>query len=262
MHRGGRSARARSGRTMVRRLLALAGSGALLLASPAAAQDSPPDFSGFWGPVFNLGEPAADMVARLPENTVVIADTGVAEFPRGEYGGLILTPEALAHAEQWRPESELAIDRVCLPQSIVYALQGPFPFEIHQTPTLIVIRYEYFDQVRLVHMDGREHPAEAPDTKMGYSTGRWDGSDLVIETSHIAASTITNNGLDHSNRIRTTERYRIDPADGRLVATQWFSDSATITNNGARWIEWERRPGQYVYPYECDPSFALEYEGR
>jgi len=258
MHRGGWSVRAHLGRTMVRRLAALA----LLLASPAAAQDTPPDFSGFWGPVFDLSEPAADMVAQLPENTVVIDDTGVAEFPRGEYGGLVLTPEAVAHAESWQAEDELALNRVCLPQSIVYALQGPFPFEIHQTPTLIVIRYEYFDQTRLVHMDGREHPADVPLSKMGYSTGVWDGDELVIETSHIAASTITNNGLDHSDGIRMTERYRIDPTSGRMTATQWFSDPATITNNGARWIEWERRPGQYVYPYECDPSFALEYEGR
>lgn len=258
MHRGGWWVRRHLGRMMVKRLIPFA----LLLASPAAAQDVPPDLSGFWGPVFDLGQPAADMIASLPENTVVIADTGVAEFPRGEFGGLILTPEAAAHAEAWRAEDELTIERVCLPQSIIYALQGPFPFEVHQTPTLIVIRYEYFDSVRLIHMDTGEHPADAPHSKMGYSTGRWDNGDLVVETSHIAASTVTNNGLDHSEDIRMTERYRIDPASGRLTATQWFSDPATITNNGARWIEWERRPGQYVYPYECDPSFALEYAGR
>ncbi len=258
MRKGGWLARAHSGKTMIR---ALAGF-ALQLASPVAAQDVPADLSGFWGPVFDLGEPAPDMVARLPGNTVVIADTGVAEFGRGEYGGLLLTPEAAALAEQWRPEQDMALDRVCLPQSIVYALQGPFPFEIHQTPTLIVIRYEYFDQVRLIHMDGRDHPADVPHSKMGYSTGSWDGEELVIETSHIAASTITNNGLDHSDDIRMTERYRIDPANGRLVAMQWFSDPARLDNNGARWIAWDRKPGQYVYPYECDPSFALEYADR
>ena len=237
---------------------------ALALAAPAAAQDAPapPDLSGFWGPVFDPGTPAPDMIARLPENTVVIADTGPAEFPRGEYGGLALTAEAAARAEQWQPEDEMTLERVCLPPSIVYALQGPFPFELHQTPQLIVLRYEYFDQVRLVFMDGREHPDNAPHSKMGYSTGRWEGDELVIETSHIAASTITNNGLDHSDDVRMVERYRRDPASGRLVATQWFSDPAMLANNGARWIEWEARPGSHVFPYECDPRFALEYQGR
>lgn len=251
----------RSARTMARYLaqsLALA-----LIASPVAAQDAPPDFSGFWGPVFDIGQPAADMLERVPDNTVLVEDTGVEEFPRGEFGGLELTPAAQQHAAEWQIEDEMTLSRVCLPQSIVYALQGPFPFEIHQTPQLIVIRYEYFDQVRLVFMDAEENGHEAPEgyphSKMGFSTGEWDGDELVIETTHIAASTITNNGLDHSDDVRMVERYRIDPEDGRLVATQWFSDPETITNNGVRWIEWEKREGEHVYPYECDPSFALEY---
>ncbi len=240
---------------MIRRLLPLL----LFMATPAAAQEAPPDLSGFWGPVFDLGEPAPDMIARLPEGSVLIADTGVAEFPRGEYGGLILTEEAQQGAEAWQPEADMTLARVCLPPSIVYALQGPFPVEIVQTDALIVIRNEYFDQTRLVFMDGRQPDANQPHSKMGFSRGHWEGSDLVIQTTHIAASTITNNGLDHSSDVVMEERYRIDPETGRLVATQWFSDPATLVNSGARWIEWEMRPGEHVYPYECDPSFALEY---
>ncbi|MCB2067686.1 MAG: hypothetical protein KDE15_13725 [Erythrobacter sp.] len=236
-------------------LLALA-----LIAAPAAAQDFPPDLSGYWGPVFDLGQPDPAMMAQLPGNTVLVEDTGVAEFPRGEYGGLVLTAEAEARAQAWRPEDEMALDRVCLPPSVIYALQGPFPFEIVQTPTLIVIRYEYFDQTRLVFLDGRQADEGVPHTKMGFSVGHWEGDELVVETDHIAASTITNNGLFHSDDVRMVERYRIDPASGRLVATQWFSDPQMIANNGVRWIEWDPHPAEeHVYPYECDPSFALEY---
>lgn len=232
---------------------------ALLVAIPAQGQEAPPDLSGFWGPVFDLGQPAPDMMEKLPGDAVLVEDTGVVEFPRGEYGGLEPTPEALERARDWKPEDEMTLARVCLPPSIVYALQGPFPFEIHQTEELVVIRYEYFDQVRLVFMDGRQAPEDYPHSKVGFSTGHWEGDELVIETSHIAPSTITNNGLDHSADIRMVERYRVDPESGRLVATQWFSDPAMIANNGVRWIEWEKREGQHVYPYECDPSFALEY---
>ncbi len=230
-----------------------------LLAAPAAAQDGAPDFSGFWGPVFDIGEPDPQMLAKLPDGTVLVKDTGVVEFPRGEFGGLEPTPQALARAEEWQPDDDMTLQRVCLPPSIVYALQGPFPFEIHQTGALIVIRYEYFDQVRLVFMDGREAPEDYPHSKMGFSTGHWEGAELVIETTHIAPSTITNNGLDHSADIRMVERYRLDAEGKRLVATQWFSDPAMIANDGARWIEWEKREGEHVFPYECDPSFALEY---
>jgi len=237
--------------------LALAFAALVLATAPAAAE---PDLTGFWNLAFDNAEPPAAMMAKLPPNTVLVRDTGVAEFPEDEYGGLQLKPEALAHAQAWKPADAMTLSRVCLPPSIVYAIQGPFPFEVYQTPQLIVFKYEYFDQTRLIFMDGRGHPpADAPHSKMGHSIGHWEGAELVVDTTHIAASTITNNGLDHSDRIHMVERYRLS-ADGKLVATQWFEDPQVLDNNGVRFIQWARQPGQYVYPYECDPSFALEYQ--
>lgn len=229
-----------------------------VVAAPAAAE---PDLTGFWNLAFGNEEPPAEMTAKLPPNTVLIKDTGVVEFPEDEYGGLKLKPAALAKAQAWKPADEMSLSRVCLPPSIVYAIQGPFPFEVYQTSQLIVIKYEYFDQTRLVFMDGRGHPpADAPHSKMGHSVGHWEGDELVIDTTHIAASTITNNGLDHSDQIHMVERYKLSADGKKLLATQWFEDPAVLDNNGARFIQWAKHPGQYVYPYECDPSFALEYQ--
>ncbi|BBC72123.1 conserved hypothetical protein [Altererythrobacter sp. B11] len=241
-------------------LMALA---ALCLPAAALAQGdgAPPDLEGFWAPVFDMGDPDPKMVAELPADTVIIADSGVAEFPRMEFGGLKLTPQALEHAKSWQPTDDMTLDRVCVPPSIVYSVQGPFPFEVHQTKDLIAFKYEYFDQVRLIFMDGRGHPpADAPHSKMGHSIGHWEGDELVVDTTHIAPSTITNNGLDHTADVHMVERYRLSPDGKKLMAMQWFSDPEVLENNGARWIEWDRRPGQYVFPYECDPSFALEYQ--
>jgi hypothetical protein len=238
---------------------------AALACAPALAKSSDPnhpDLTGYWGPSLKIDAMPEDLKAKLPPNTVVLKDTGPAEFPRGEYGGLIPTAKAKARADAWKPEDEMTLARVCLPQSVIYAEQGPFPFEIEQAPGLIVFRYEYFDQVRLIHTDGRLHlPADAPHTKMGDSIGHWEGDTLVIDTDHIAASTITNNGLDHSDNIHMIERYRLSPDGKRLEASQWFSDPATIENNGARFIAWSKDPAKHIYPYECDPSFALEYQG-
>jgi hypothetical protein len=229
----------------------------LLIAVPVAAE---PELAGFWAPTFGTVEPDPTMIAVLPPDTVVIDDTGAAEFPRMEFGGLKLNAAALAHAETWQAEDEMTLQRVCQPPSIVYSVQGPFPFEIDQTRELIVFRYEYYDQVRLIFLDGRGHPpADAPHTKMGHSIGRWEGDELVIDTTHIAPSTITNNGLDHSANIHMVERYKLSPDGKSLLATQWFEDPEVLDNNGARFIRWTKRDGQYVFPYECDPSFALEY---
>ncbi|MBO9498442.1 MAG: hypothetical protein J7496_10460 [Novosphingobium sp.] len=243
----------------MRHLVLAAALGTLSFAAPALAEH--PDLTGFWNLDFGPLVPEAKaMTDALPPNTVVIEDTGVVEFPANEYGGLKPKPAALAHAKAWKPTDEMTLTKVCAAPSIIYAIQGPFPFEVYQTDAMIVFKYEYFDQTRVIFMDGRGHPpADAPHSKMGHSIGHWEGDELVIDTDHIEASTITNNGLDHSADIHMVERYRKVGSD-TLVATEWFEDPATLDNNGARLIQWKKHPGEYVLPYDCDPSFAQEYQ--
>jgi len=229
----------------------------LALHVPAFAE---PDLEGFWNLDFE-STPDPALLGKLPPGTAVIEDAGAPEYPRMEFGGLRLTPEALARAEAWRPQDDMTLQKVCSPPSIVYALQGPFPFEVDQTDELIVFRYEYYDQIRMVFLDGRGHPpADAPHTKMGHSIGHWEGDELVVDTTHIAASTITNNGLDHSDNVHMVERYKLSADGTRLMATQWFHDPEVIENDGGRFIQWVKHEGQYINPYECDPTFALEYQ--
>ena len=243
----------------IRALLPLA---VLVLAAPAsAAGDQHPDLSGFWNLDMRAEGNDPELVAKLPPDTVILEDTGVREFPRGEYGGLKPKPEALAKAAKWKPTDEMTLSRVCAAPSIIYTEQGPFPFEIFQTPTLIVFKYEYFDQVRLIFMDGRGHlPPDAPHSKVGDSIGHWDGDELVIDTTHLESATLTNNGLDHSHDVHLVERYKLGPDGQTLEATQWFEDPEVLDNNGARVIHWRKYPGQHVFPYDCDPSLAQEYQ--
>ena len=237
----------------------------LVMAAPATAA-GPPDLSGFWNldmtPGFNdpkSFDPA--LIAKLPPNTVMLTDSGVAEYPKGDYGGLKLKPEAKAEAGKWKPEDEMTLARVCAAPSTIYTQQGPFPFEIFQTPQLIVFKYEYFDQVRLIFMDGRKHlPADAPHSKTGDSIGHWEGDELVVDTTHFEPATITNNGLNHSENVHLVERYKLSPDGKSLMATQWFEDPEVLDNAGARFIQWKKYAGQHVYPYDCDPSLATEYQ--
>lgn len=233
-----------------------------LVAAPLHADDPNPDLSGFWNLDYAAPLPeVAGLIAKLPAGTALLEDVGFVEFPQGVYGSLQPTDEALAKAAEWTPEVEMTLSRVCAAPSIIYTEQGPFPFEIHQTPTLIAFKYEYFDQVRLIHMDGREHPpADAPHSKVGHSVGHWEGDELVIDTTHLASATLTNNGLDHSDKVHLVERYKLSADGSMLLATQWFEDPEALHNSGARLIQWKKFDGQYVYPYDCDPSISVEYD--
>ena len=234
-----------------------------LLAILAADAQAParPNLSGFWSAGRQI-PPDAALVKSLPPNTIVLRDAGATEFPAGEFGGLRPKPSALAMAKTWKPEDEMTVDRVCLPPSIVYAMQGPFPMEIHQGADMIVMRLEYYDMVRLIFLDGRAHPpANAPHTKVGHSVGRWDGSTLVVDTTHLSASTITNNGLNHTDRVHVVERFWLGNNGKTLMMLQEFEDPEALENRGARFVGWDRG-SDFIYPYECDPSFAANYQKK
>jgi hypothetical protein len=223
-------------------------------------RDGHPDFTGFWNLSRKQHPVDAALVAKLPAGAALLDDSGAAEFPPGEFGGLKLKPAAVAAAKAWKPQDDMTVTRACLPPSIVYATQGPFPYQIHQGRDLIVFQYEYFDLVRIIFMDGRAHPpADAPHSKTGHSVGHWEGDELVIDTTHLSAATITNNGLSHTDNVHVVERFKLS-ADGRtLQSTMWFEDPEVLDNRGARYIQWTLEPGQYVFPYECDPTFGSKY---
>ena len=177
------------------------------LATANAQSPARPNLSGFWSAGRQV-PPDVALVKALPPNTVVLADAGAVEFPVGEFGGLQPKPAAAAAARTWKPEHDMTVDRVCLPPSIVYAMRGPFPMEIHQTPDLIVMRLENTttwcaSSSSMGVRTARQRAAH----EVGHSVGRWEGSTLVVDTTHLSASTITNNGLNHSDKVHLIERF-------------------------------------------------------
>jgi hypothetical protein len=228
-----------------------------LLAGPALA--APPDLSGFWTPVSQQLNPDPELAKHVSPDAGEMRDTGPTEFGLMEFGGLKPTPAALEKARHWDPRQDMTVQNACRIPSIVYALQGPFPIEIFQGRDLMVMRLEYFDMARVFFLDGRPGlPADAPHTKTGFSRAHWEGDQLVVVTTHLKAATITNNGLDHSESIKVTERYRLADGGKMLLASQEYEDPEVLQNRGVRYIGW-RRANDHVRAYDCDPSFAEEY---
>jgi hypothetical protein len=226
-------------------------------AKPAAGAHA--DLSGYWNLARQNNRPDAAFLAQLPPNTVFIDDTGATELPLGDYGGLKPTPAALAAARAWQPKDDMTLSKVCSPPSIIYAMQGPFPIEIFQGTEFIIMKLEYYDLVRIIFMKRGHLPPEAPHSKVGDSIGHWEGATLVVDTTHLEAATITNNGLNHSAAVHVIERFRVSADGKQLIAVQEFEDPQALENRGLRYIVWNRVPGEHVYPYECDPTFSENY---
>jgi len=228
-------------------------------ASPAPAPTpAHPDFSGFWNLDAHIPRDA-QLMSKVAPNTAFLDDTGPTEFPAGNYGGLKLKPAALQAASKWNIYDQFTPENACKPPSIIYAMQGPFPIEIFESDAFIVMKLEYYDMVRIIFLDGRKPDSDYPDSKVGFSSGHWEGSTLVVDTTHLEPATLTNNGLDHTNHVHVLERFRLGPDGRTLLSTQEFEDPQVLENRGVRFIAWRKQAG-HVYPYECDPGFAGNYK--
>jgi hypothetical protein len=82
----------------------------------------------------------------------------------------------------------------------------PYPFQIFQTPDVILVVYEYRGAVRSIYM---KDPGESPtDTWMGWSRGRWEGDTLVVDVTAFNGHTwFDRAGNFHSDALRVVERY-------------------------------------------------------
>ena len=179
-----------------------------------------------------------------------------AEAPaRGQPVGARLLVHAGDH-----PRKQRAVERVhavLLLEQVVHE-RGDLPATVPRPVGDARVR----DRVRLFFLDGRAHPpANAPHTKVGHSVGRWDGSTLVVDTTHLSASTITNNGLNHTDKVHLIERFWLANGGKTLMMLQEFEDPDALDNRGARFVGWDRG-SDFIYPYECDPSFAANYQKK
>ena len=151
--------------------------------------DGKPDFSGIWkfvdspdarsGPAVPAGARSSGIGVRIP-GLLQFFDIGSTLKD-----GLPLKPWA-ADLRRQRVEQNNKDnpDAHCLPLGLVQLQTHPEPSKIIQTPGLIVILYEANAGVRQIFLDGRPLPGnDAQPWWYGYSTGRWDGDTLVVNSN-------------------------------------------------------------------------------
>ena len=98
---------------------------------------------------------------------------------------------------------------LCRPGGFFRFHTFPPPRKVIQLPNLVVILSERDVTYRQIFVDGRALPADPEPTWNGYSTGRWDGDALVVESTGFRDDTwIDRNGSPLTSAARITERFR------------------------------------------------------
>jgi hypothetical protein len=174
------------------------------LAAPAPRMaDGKPDFSGVWDVEHNR---------RCPPD-------GCADMPVGQEfinigwslkGGLPYLPWAAAmtkkRTEDLRVEDPTSF---CLPIGIVRLHTMALLKKIVQAPGLLVILNEHNATFRQIFTDGRPLPADPNPSWVGYSSGKWEGETLVVQSAGFRDGLwLDANGSPLTDGARITERFR------------------------------------------------------
>ena len=223
------------------RCLRLALAVLVLAGIPAAAQgpaykaprtpDGKPNLNGIWQVINtanwdiqgHAAQPALMTVAGplgpIPAPSVV-AFGAVGSVPGGlgvvEGDEIPYQPSAAAkkksNAEHWLTSDP---EIKCYLPGVPRATYMPFPFQIVQTPKVILITYEFAGATRTINM---EKPTEAQtESWMGWSNGHWEGDTLVVDvTGQNDQTWFDRAGNFHSEALHVVERYTPRSADTML----------------------------------------------
>jgi hypothetical protein len=137
----------------------------------------------------------------------------------------------------------------CLPAGLPRTVMlGLFPQQFVQTPTQIVMLYEYMNVFRVIPFNAK-HPDDLLPSYLGNSVAHWEGDTLVVDTIGYNDKTwLAGTGTFHTEELHTTERftrvdkdqinYDISMEDPKVFTKPWVLHSTLMLRGGTRLEEY------------------------
>lgn len=201
-----------------------------LAAPPPRTADGKPNFSGMWQ--------AAHL---LPCNDVTLICTDLpisAQFRNlgaGLKDGLPYQPWAKERIAKKGPTDDPYTRCLTPGGPRMYLL--PTMKKIVQTPELMIVLNEFNMSYRQIFLDGRPLPVDPNPTWSGYSSGRWEGNTLVVDSIGFRDDQwLDATGSPLTNAARVTERFR-RPDYGHLQIEITVDDPKAYTRSWTVTVE-------------------------
>lgn len=116
----------------------------------------------------------------------------------------------------------------------------------------ILIKYQFGDIVRRIHMGGEQAPENLEHSLHGYSIGEWMGDTLYIETSHLSHSYFAYSSAPTSDEARVIERWWPGPIEGSLMVDIVLDDPVYYDRPFiVQRREWTKTNLENIEPWDC-----------
>jgi hypothetical protein len=126
---------------------------------------------------------------------------------------------------------------------------GLFPVQFVQTPTQMIILYEYMWTHRVIPI-GAKHPEDISPSFMGDSVGRWEGNTFVVDVVGFKPGGWLPGGLVTTDALHLTERYtRVDR--DQLTYEVTIEDPKVLTKPFSQRTTLMLREGARLREYSC-----------
>ena len=174
---------------------------------------------------------------------------------------MALTPNGKKWLENYLPyydQPDVRCESIGLPALVTYT----FPFEIIASEDRYTMIYEYQSKVRRIWMDRRKPSQFMPPSRMGHSTGHWEGDTLVVDTVNLEKTIRDFRGELISEKAHIQERYNLNDSGDVLTAIITVKDPNNYKRFPIRRRQWIKSHNAEIFPYTCDPDsfFIPMYE--
>lgn len=209
---------------------------------------------------------SADHVAPAPSIAAVasdlsgiwLAESGLSQLVSSDFNSLV--------TEKGRVALEL-YDHSQIPWANCVPYSPPAIMLLDETKlveideTTIVVRSQREDAVRVIYIDGREHPDDAEYSNQGHSIGHWEDDVLVVDSVHFSEHVrgVSLTGVPGGVRKHLAERFELSEDGTEIIYSYTMEDPEYLTTPVTGESRWSYRPDLEFETGTCDLEIARRF---
>ena len=217
-------------------------------------------------------ENGENMAGRMGDGSAYGADsvastsslTGVWQGIPGQAFGMLfamidhpLTEKGAAAKSAFNESMDPITECITWPTPRLSMWSAFYLLEFDVSEDTIILRSEFDNTERVIHMDGRGHPEAGVRTNQGHSIGWWEGDTLVVETTLFAdhRSPVAD-GIPSGSQKHVVERFSLTEDGTQLVVDLLVEDPEFLAKPFSGQLDWHYSPHLEMLTFECIPEVS------